>query len=321
MESIVEFTDEEIESLFENISKINADPSLEPERFCKEVKEICIPTRIRIILSEFMKRGSNTGYLLFRGFPIDVNTIEKTPHGNRFHIGEKQTLAKIQALLISTIGEMIGYEAEGDGHLFQDIVPIQIMETEQTSLSSHIELEIHTEQAFSNLRPDILSLACIRGDPHAYTYILPVHKVLEYLTHDEIELLKQPLWNTGVDLSFKLNGNEFIEGDIRGPFPILSDDGRFLRFDQDLMTGIIEYADKMIPRIVDIYYNHRFRHSLLPGEIIFIDNRRALHGRSPFFPKYDGYDRFLIRCFSAVDYEKSAHARPDGGRMVAAIYS
>jgi L-asparagine oxygenase len=122
-------------------------------------------------------------------------------------------------------------------------------------------------------------------------------------------------------LSFKLNGNEFIEGDIRGPFPILSDDGRFLRFDQDLMTGIIEYADKMIPRIVDIYYNHRFRHSLLPGEIIFIDNRRALHGRSPFFPKYDGYDRFLIRCFSAVDYEKSAHARPDGGRMVAAIYS
>ena len=32
---------------------------------------------------------------------------------------------------------------------------------------SGVELELHTEQAFSKLRPDVLSLACLRGNPKA----------------------------------------------------------------------------------------------------------------------------------------------------------
>ena len=51
------------------------------------------------------------------------------------------------------------------------------------------------------------------------------------------------------------------------------------------------------------------------------DNNRAVHGRSSFSPKYDGNDRFLIRCFSTFDLEKSAYARPNNGRMISAIYS
>jgi L-asparagine oxygenase len=319
MKSEYDFTEEEIYILSEEGSKISANPASESELFCKQSKEAKIPQRIRSILSEFVEQGSETGYLLFRGFPVNVNSIEKTPIGNTFHIGEKTELAKVQSIIVSTIGEMIAYEAEGGGRLFQDIVPIQTMATQQTSLSSRKELEIHTEQAFSNLRPDILSLACLRGDTGAFTYVLPVHKIMENMSPDEIDIMHRPLWNTGVDLSFKLNGNEFIEGDIRGPFPILRDG--FIRFDQDLMCGITESANTIIQRIVDIYYNHRFVHSLRPGEIILIDNRRALHGRSPFFPKYDGYDRFLIRCFSTIDYEKSEYARENGGRIVAAIYS
>ena len=58
-----------------------------------------------------------------------------------------------------------------------------------------------------------------------------------------------------------------------------------------------------------------------PLEIILIDNNRAVHGRSPFFPKYDGNDRFLVRCFATFDLEKSAYARLDGERTIAAIYS
>jgi L-asparagine oxygenase len=60
---------------------------------------------------------------------------------------------------------------------------------------------------------------------------------------------------------------------------------------------------------------------LKPGEIIIIDNRHAVHGRSPFFPKYDGKDRFLVRCFSVFDYNSSLYARPFDSRVVSAIYS
>jgi L-asparagine oxygenase len=250
-------------------------------------------------------------------------TLPKTPDNNNSKIGETTLLACIQSMFIHLIGEMIAYEAEGYGRLFQDVVPVKKMENEQTSVGSNTELEIHTEQAFSKLRPDILSLACIRGDNQAQTYILPVQYILEDMDEKEREILKQPLWKTGVDLSFKLNNNEFIEGDIRGPLPIISgniDDPK-LTFDQDLMFGTNEESEKLIQKIIETYYKKRIQHNLQTGEIILIDNMRAVHGRSPFYPKYDGNDRFLIRCFGVYNYEYSSYARKDGGRMVSAIYS
>jgi hypothetical protein len=87
-------------------------------------------------------------------------------------------------------------------------------------------------------------------------------------------MLFKPLWKTGVDLSFKVNGFDFIEGDIRGPLSILSGlkDDPFLLFDQDLMFGITEEATNIIKKIIDIYYNNRIKHNLQSGEIILIDN-------------------------------------------------
>jgi L-asparagine oxygenase len=195
----------------------------------------------------------------------------------------------------------------------------------QTSLGSAVELEIHTEQAFSNLRPDFLSLACLRGDPNATTFILPVNTILDHISLSEKELLLKPLWKIGVDLSFKLNRAEFIQGDLRGPIPILTSDG-YLVFDQDLMRGITEEAEQLRKKIIQIYYDHRTEHCLRPGEIIWIDNRRALHGRSSFSPKFDGKDRFLLRTFITLDLEKSAYARrkekeKNEERMVRAIFS
>jgi len=311
--------------LLELSNTITICPSENPEEFCRQIKSISnkVPLDVAKSLIEFSRHGSQTGFLLFDGFSIEDTTHMKTPYNNNEKIGETTNLAKIQGILISTIGELVAYEAEGHGKLFQDIIPMKSMETKQMSLSSGAELEIHTEQAFSKLRPDILSLACIRGDPDAFTYILPVKSIIKNLSHQEIELLRKPLWTTCVDFSFKLCGQEFIEGDVRGPMPIISgpeEDPRLL-FDQDLMTGITKEAHQMISRIVDIYYTHRIRHNLIPGQIIFIDNNRAVHGRSPFSPKYDGADRFLVRCFATFDYEKSAHARNSDSRMIHAIYS
>ena len=311
--------------LLELSNTITTCPSENPEEFCLQTKRASNKVSMDIAKSliEFSRHGSQTGFMLFDGFSIDDTVLMKTPDNNNQKIGEKTNLAKIQGILMSTIGELVAYEAEGYGMLFQDVIPMKSMEKKQMSLSSDAELEIHTEQAFSKLRPDILSLACIRGDPDAFTYILPVKTIINNLSHSEIELLRKPLWTTCIDLSFKLCGQEFIEGDVRGPMPIISgpEDDPHLLFDQDLMRGITEEAQQMIARIVGIYYTHRIRHVLIPGQIIFIDNNRAVHGRSPFSPKYDGADRFLVRCFATFDYEKSAHARNSGSRMISAIYS
>lgn len=321
----LELLNDEITILKEISLKITVNPSEQPELFCKKLKElnILVPERIQKILRDFSVNGSDNGFLIIKNIKIIDNDLPKTPSGNNLKLGETTFLSKIQGLLMSIISELIAYEAEGYGSLYQDIVPIKNMATVQTSSGSNIELEIHTEQAFSKLRPDIISLACLRGDKDAFTYILPVNKIIQNLTEDEINLLYNPLWKTGVDLSFKLNGHEFIEGDIRGPLSILNEtrDDPKLIFDQDLMEGIIEESHKMIKKIVDIYYSHRIGHNLKPGEIILLNNNRAVHGRSPFYPKYNGHDRFLIRCFGTFDYDKSLYARLNGSRTIRAIYS
>jgi L-asparagine oxygenase len=333
---IIELTNDEIEILKELATNIDTSPSLSPDLYCLQVKSACqhVPQRISILLQKFAEKGSNTGFLLIRRIPL--GEIPNTPENNNCKIGEQTILANFQSIFVSVISNMITYEAEGYGRLFQDIIPVKSMEKNQTSISSNVELEIHTEQAFSKLRPDILSLACLRGNENAYTYILPVHSIVKNVTEKELETLKTPMWNTAVDLSFKMNGNEFIEGDIRGPMSIIrsykyhrleNDDPRLviedplLVFDQDLMSGITQESNEMINKIVDIYYKHRLSHNLTPGEIVFIDNNRAVHGRSPFKPKYDGLDRFLIRCFGVYNYEYSSYARDNDGRMVSAIYS
>jgi L-asparagine oxygenase len=312
---------EEIESIIQLANQITASPSENPELFCQQAKQLSIhlPNRIR----EHITQLSKCAAILIKTIHVDPSTIPTTPTGNTYSQGETTILAKIQALCLNVIGEMIAYEAEGYGRLFQDIVPLHAMSAAQTSLGSATELEIHTEQAFSNLRPDILSLACLRGNPEAFTYILPVETILQNLPEDDIQLLFQPLWKIGVDLSFKLNGNEFVEGDVRGPIAILSGslDDPVLTFDQDLMTGITEKANELLRQIIEIYYSHRISHNLQPGEMMFINNNRAVHGRSPFRPNYDGYDRFLVRCFATNHYEKSLYARPQNSRTVAAIYS
>ena len=250
MDYILDLNNNEIDTLINMSNILTASPSEDTEFFCSCSKKLslCLPTRIISKLKHFAKYGTETGFLLIKTIPI--TDVPKTPPGNNYKIGEQTILARIQSILLHVIGEVIGYEAEGYGRIFQDVVPIQSMATAQTSLGSNTELEIHTEQAFSKLKPDILSLACLKGDHSAYTYILPVQRIIDNVSSEELKLLHKPLWKTGVDLSFKLNGHEFIDGDIRGPMPILNN-GQLI-FDQDLMSGITEESDNLVNKIVDI---------------------------------------------------------------------
>ena len=290
-----------------------------------------IPWRLRQRLDVFRAHGSPTGHLLM-SFPlIAMGGIPPTPLNNRQHVGCTTALAGLQATLNQYLGEMIAYEAEADGRLFQDMVPNPDLAQTQTSLGSATELELHVEQAFSRWRPDVVSLACLRGDPEAKTYVFHVREAMKHLTPVERRFMWEPQWTMGVDLSFKMHGLEpFVEGDERGPMPILTSSSSFARhddddddvgwrFDQDLMRGITPSAEDLRLKLIDIYMKHRTSIILNPGDLLWIDNQRAVHGRSPYMPRFDGTDRFLVRSFVTYDLAKSAHVR--NGRMVLAKFS
>jgi len=315
----IDLSQEEVNILTDLAFSVTACPSNTPELFIHEIKKVSLflPTRIKESLRIFSK---GCGFIVVRKIP----TTDKpsTPSDNTHHMGEKTIMAKIQAFLNQVLGEMVAYEAEGYGRLFQDMVPSRVLSQTQTSLSSNIELEIHTEQAFSKFKPDYLSLACLRGDPIAKTYVFHKNTLLENLSEEKIEMLYKPLWEIGVDMSFKMNNHiEFLEGNVRGPIPIIDKESGDFVFDQDLMRGITKDAQNLKKEIVEIYRNKKSEVILQEGDIVILDNRCVVHGRSSFQPKYDGSDRFIVRSFVMSDYKKCEYARQNWFRMIEAKYS
>ena len=291
----------EKEKILKLCEKVNSSPN-NIEIFLNEIKEAAheLPESLKEVLYEF--KQSEYAALLLENLYIDSDI--ETPSSNKYHIGETTLLGKVQAIINCYIGEMVSYEAEGDGRLFQDMVPNKKQQHSQTSLSSKTELELHTEQAFSELRPDYLSLACLKGDKNAKTYLLDIYDLMDSLDIEDICLLKQSLWNIGVDLSFKMNG---CSHHVRGPIPIISvlDQSLQLNFDQDLMIGLNEEANILIKKIIEIYYGRRKHIILKPGDLLIINNHKAVHGRSTFTPNFDGNDRFIIRSFIMKDLDKT----------------
>ncbi|ACU69184.1 clavaminate synthase [Catenulispora acidiphila DSM 44928] len=281
-----------------------------------------LPSRVVARLQEFAWGDMNEGHLLIKGLP-QVRSLPPTPTSNVHAVAATTPMSRYQALINECVGRMIAYEAEGHGHTFQDMVPSAMSAHSQTSLGSAVELELHTEQAFSPLRPDFVSLACLRGDPRALTYLFSARQLVATLTTQEIAMLREPMWTTTVDESFLAEGRTFLLGFERGPIPILSgaDDDPFIVFDQDLMRGISAPAQELQQTVIRAYYAERVSHCLAPGEMLLIDNRRAVHGRSIFAPRFDGADRFLSRSFIVADGSRSRHARSSFGRVVSARFS
>ena len=320
----ISLTQEEAETLVQLTQNITAFASGDPELFVQQCTDCVpfIPQRVLDDLHLFVDNGTESGFLLIQN-PIPSEWLPPTPPDNTYLISEKTVLGKMQAILLCAISNLIAYEPEGFGFLFQDMLPIYV-NTTTDGLGRNADNEVHTEQAFSDLRPDIFSLACLRADISSSMFTLPVSKVIEHTSTDDLPLLWQPLWYINADMSFEMNGQPFVEGNVRGPYPILTGtaENPFLRFDQGLMFGTDASSNDIIPKIVDTYYQYRYEYILQPNEIMIVDNRRAIHGKYPYSPSYEGNDRYYSRCFSVFDYEKSAYARSDiYTRMVLAIYS
>jgi L-asparagine oxygenase len=302
---------------------VTPDPTADPEEFCQQACRAAayLPPYIAEPLRAFRRRGVPGGIVVIAGFP--VRDVPPTPAGNTEHTGQHTPLARFQAIINEFLGSMVAYEAEGGGQLFQDMVPCAADATSQTSLSSAVELEVHTEQAFSELRPDFLSLACLRADPHAATYVLPASRLAAALTPHDAALLRKPRWTTTIDASFLAADRLFADGLERGPMPILygADDDPFMVLDQDLMRGVDDEAHDALNRVVDVYLRKRSAYTLNEGDIAILDNLRTAHGRSPFRARFDGTDRFVVRSFITRDLNRSRHARPRDCRTISASCS
>ncbi len=97
-------------------------------------------------------------------------------------------------------------------------------------------------------------------------------------------------------------------------------EARYLRIDFD-DTSAAEEDDHIAQEAIAELYTYVSdaveRVVLEPGDAIFIDNYRVVHGREPFEPRYDGTDRWLKRVNLIRDIRRVFTATESRSRIIA----
>lgn len=264
-----------------------------------------LPERLLDFLYEF-QLIEPAGGILVRGFTINDAEIGPTPTQWRNAISRTSTIVyeRYLLLLASALGEVFAFQALQDGRLIQDLLPIPGEEDEKNGNSSRSLLDLHTEDAFHPNRCDYLGLLCLRNVdliPTSYAEFTP-----SAVPPEVLEVLFQPRFIIKPDathcLPDKSEPTALLWGARARPY---------LRVDDsytDPLPGDPTAGEALSALMAALAATERAI-TLRPGEVVFIDNHLAVHGRRPFKARYDGTDRWLKRVSVTRDLRRSRALR------------
>jgi L-asparagine oxygenase len=244
--------------------------------------------------------------MLLRGLPID-DPVPPTPAGGAF-AGSWRELAVstvIELMVMGVLGDVISYADEKDGRLVQDICPVQGAENRQENSGSCL-LELHTEDGFHPNKPHFIGLLGLRSDHsrQAMTVASDLRSVLPRLDPQHAQVLREPLFRLRVASSFggRPDGRASVPA-----VPVLtgSVSDPDLCVDFHASEPMTELARSALEELRSLMLDSLVGAALEPGDMFIVDNRKAVHGRTGFSPRYDGRDRWLRRCFAVADIRAS----------------
>jgi L-asparagine oxygenase len=275
----------------------------------------CLPVTLRRTLRQFRRSSGERGTLFVRGLPVDEEALPQTP---AVEGSVQRSVCVPSAVLIMTactLGDPIAFRAEKSGALVQDVVPVPGMEDFQSNAGS-VLLSFHNENAFHQHRPDYVILLCLRPDHDRVAGLrtVSVRKVLPLLSDEAREALFSPEFATNPPPSFGSGG-----GGTTPPHAVFigAPDDPDMLVDLAATTPMTARARSALIELQDTFDRAAQSIRLLPGDLAIVDNHVTVHGRTPFQPRYDGWDRWLQRTFVATDLRRSRDHRPQDGYVLA----
>ena len=263
-----------------------------------------LPRRIRVFLNTF-RLAEPSGVCVTSGYPVDDSKIGKTPVHWRKVPGSSSTMEEEVFLNLcgALLGDAIAWAHQRGGLICQDLVPIEGHENEMLGSGSEQELVWHTEDARYPCRGDYIGLMCLRNPDAVPTTFASIDEVR--LDPDRVKVLFEPHFAFRPDPSHPTESEwekaPVLFGDPRSPyvrFDPYSMDPPETEEARSAMDYLIRAVDETLAGV-----------ALLPGECLFIDNYKTVHGRSSFKARFDGTDRWLKRINVARDLRKSRSVR------------
>jgi hypothetical protein len=303
----LELTDEEVGAILPLVKEVaSRHGSVEKADFLDSASTYAqeLPRRLRAFLNAFRLREPS-GVCVISGYPVDDSKIGKTPIHWRTGSGDSSTVEEEVFLNLcgALLGDAIAWSHQRGGLICQDLVPIEEHKNEMLGSGSEQDLVWHTEDARYSYRGDYIGLMCLRNPDAVPTTFASIDEIR--LDPDQVEVLFEPRFVFRPDPSHPTDRE-------REKAPVLFGDPRspYVRFDPYSMDPPqSEEARSAMDYLIRAIDENVTGVALLPGECLFIDNYRAVHGRSSFKARFDGTDRWLKRINIARDLRKSRGVR------------
>ena len=303
--------------------------SVEDARFLKDASLIAheLPARVRRFLNDFKYLEPLAGACAVTAYPVDDAKIGRTPaHWKARHDVSPALEEELLFVLFgSLLGDVVGWASQQNGYIVHDIVPIREDEYSQISSGSLQTIWWHTEDAFHPYRGDFVALMCLRNPELVPTTLACIDCVAlderakdillepRFIIRPDDSHIKSKSARPAEDDLIEASRQHISEMHAHPPLvPVLFGNPRapYIRIDpyymdtrddaeaQSALDALMREVDACLTEVI-----------LSPGDFIFIDNYRAVHGRKSFQARYDGTDRWLKRLNITKDLRKSSDAR------------
>lgn len=268
------------------------------------------------LIEQFARAEVPDGGILFHGLLVDQDAMGESPQDEEA-FQEKDRDPSTEAALLAfaaVAGEVFAFARQHGGALVQNVTPVKGHEYDAVGTGSRSLLDWHSEDAFDDAHPQFVGLFCVRGDERVQTALAPVDRIP--LTDEEDAVLRQPRFMHGIDKASGGTGRP--EDGVQGPALYGEDGKRFVRIDMDCAAAVAgdDEAAAALQKFHDGANAAGLYVTLREGDIFLFDNRRVMHARTPFEPRYDGTDRWLQRVIISDDLGRSADRRTNHLRVV-----
>ncbi|MFI8875543.1 TauD/TfdA family dioxygenase [Streptomyces sp. NPDC055243] len=277
-----------------------------------------VPLPLRRAVRRFRRHSGPNGTLVIGGFPVDQAALPTTPTVPGSVQRRPTVPAAVLTMVACGLGEPLAYLAEKSGALVQDVVPVPGQESFHGNAGS-VPLSFHTENGFHPHPPDYVVFLCLRADHdrHAGMRVAGIRQALPRLTRASRQALFAAEFITTPPPSFGPDAAA-SEPEVE-PRPVLSGavEDPDIRMAQLVTSPLTPRAAAALTEFGRACEATARTLRLTPGDLVIIDNRVTVHGRTAFHPRYDGADRWLQRTYVTTDLRRSRDHRPDDDHVLA----
>lgn len=281
--------------------------------------------------SELREELAKLTYVHLKGV-FSVEGLPETPAGF-YPIPECNATIAARLVAISLGGffakRMISYGSENEGELFVNLVALE--GGGAVSKNSTKAMRGHTDAASfpfpggvdpTSTRiapsPDVVCLMGLKNADSVSTTLMLLHELMSDLTPDEIEQLSRPQFLIGCQRTFA-RGTKHVFGEehyVDGVNVLESRDGGqvWVRYSHSSVTVTGDPLedpsvsnDEIAQRSPAAAAKNRFEEACVsrarrvvinPGDVLWVNNRQALHGRTVVDQEVGGNARWLLRGYA-----------------------